>query len=429
MLLKHSKLSALAARATALVCVVSLLVLSALYMDSTKPPRFSASAETAQELKDKKAEILRQQAELEAKRNQLKNDLDGYEAQKASLMTEIELQLEKISVNEGLVNAIELQLSTKKETIEAKTTAIATREKEIDKSLADLKDRLRSLSKTTSLTSSLQLLVSTDSLSDYLVQSKAMELLSKQTQEMMQKLDAEIKALEKERTTLEQERAVLEEESRPLLQAQADLETAKKELDKKYSELTAVTEKLHADIDKYNADIAQADADAAALDEKIEELIRQSAGSGQSFMSGTMYWPAANCNYISSTFKFRWGRWHRGIDICGSGCYGTQINAAADGVVTYSGWMSGYGQCIIINHGSDAQGRNITTLYAHASALHVSVGQAVVAGQHISNIGTTGNVTGPHLHFEVRVNGTAVDPIGNGYISPSKSGAIVDESL
>lgn len=424
-----SKPNAVMSRLVALACTVAVFVGGTLYMDNANPSSFSASAETAQELKDQRQEILDKQAELEALRDEAASTLEGYEAQKEALMEEINLKIEEIAINEALVASIEAELQAKAETIEAKATAIATREAEIDASLEELKERLRTLSKTTSLTSMLQLLVSTDSLSDYLVQSKAMERLSEQTQSMMTQLETEIQQLEKEKATIETERAILEEESLPLLQAQADLEVSKEELDEKYSELNAVTEQLHTDIDKYNADIAQADADAAALDEKIEELIRQSAGSGQSFMSGSMYWPAADCNYISSTFKFRWGRWHRGIDICGSGCYGTQINAAADGIVTYSGWMSGYGQCIIIDHGSDALGQNITTLYAHASALHVSVGQTVVAGQHISNIGTTGNVTGPHLHFEVRVNGVAVDPIGNGYISPSKSGAIVDESL
>ena len=89
--------------------------------------------------------------------------------------------------------------------------------------------------------------------------------------------------------------------------------------------------------------------------------------------------------------------------------------------------MSGYGYCVMIDHGRDSLGRNITTLYAHSSALLVSVGQAVQAKQHIANIGTSGNVTGPHLHFEVRVDGSAVDPIANGYISTR--GVTVDESL
>ena len=84
---------------------------------------------------------------------------------------------------------------------------------------------------------------------------------------------------------------------------------------------------------------------------------------------------------------------------------GTTIVAANGGTVLSAGWNGGYGLCIIIDHGG-----GITTLYAHCSSIYVSSGQSVSRGQQIGAVGDTGNVTGPHLHFEVRVNGAYVDP-------------------
>jgi murein DD-endopeptidase MepM/ murein hydrolase activator NlpD len=100
----------------------------------------------------------------------------------------------------------------------------------------------------------------------------------------------------------------------------------------------------------------------------------------------------------------RWGRMHEGIDI---GCaYGAPNRAAAAGTVIYAGWMSGYGNLVVVDHGN-----GLSTAYAHASSLAVGIGQSVAQGQTVSYVGSTGHSTGPHLHFEVRVNGVAVDPL------------------
>ena len=100
----------------------------------------------------------------------------------------------------------------------------------------------------------------------------------------------------------------------------------------------------------------------------------------------------------------RWGRMHEGIDI---GCaYGTPNRAAAPGTVIYAGWLGGYGNLVVIDHGN-----GLSTAYAHASSILVGVGQTVAQGRTVSLVGSTGHATGPHLHFEVRVNGVAVDPL------------------
>ncbi|MDP4091630.1 MAG: M23 family metallopeptidase [Bacillota bacterium] len=106
---------------------------------------------------------------------------------------------------------------------------------------------------------------------------------------------------------------------------------------------------------------------------------------------------------ITSKFGMRWGRMHEGIDIGAS--TGTDVYAAMDGEVTYSGWESGYGNLVIISHGNGFE-----TYYGHNSKLLVKVGQTVKKGTHISEVGSTGDATGPHCHFEIRKNGTPVNP-------------------
>ena len=102
-------------------------------------------------------------------------------------------------------------------------------------------------------------------------------------------------------------------------------------------------------------------------------------------------------------FGWRWGRMHEGIDM--SGPSGTPIIAADGGTVITAGWYQGYGLAVIIDHQNGYK-----TLYGHCSTLAVSVGDKVYQGQHIANVGSTGNSTGPHLHFEIWINGTKVDP-------------------
>jgi murein DD-endopeptidase MepM/ murein hydrolase activator NlpD len=144
-------------------------------------------------------------------------------------------------------------------------------------------------------------------------------------------------------------------------------------------------------------------AQSAALAARIQEAQRGagSTGSGQPSAAG-MIWPCDGV--VVSGFGMRWGRMHEGIDI---GCaYGTPNRAAASGTVIYSGWLGGYGNLVVVDHGN-----GLSTAYAHASTLIVGVGQSVSQGETVSLVGSTGNSSGPHLHFEVRVNGVAVDPL------------------
>jgi len=146
------------------------------------------------------------------------------------------------------------------------------------------------------------------------------------------------------------------------------------------------------------------EASSAAIEAQINAADAGTAGGPVDSPSAAgLIWPVAGP--ITSPFGMRWGKLHPGIDI--GAAMGTPIHAAASGSVVYAGWMTGYGNLTVIDHGG-----GIATAYAHQSKLEVSVGDQVTQGQEIGLIGSTGFSTGPHLHFEVRVNGVPVDPMG-----------------
>lgn len=155
--------------------------------------------------------------------------------------------------------------------------------------------------------------------------------------------------------------------------------------------------------DRHHAqeDLAAMQAASAALAARIQSA--QGSGSTGSGVSASGFiWPVNGV--VTSGFGWRWGRMHEGIDIAAP--YGTPIRAAAGGTVIFAGWMGGYGNLVIIDHGN-----GLATAYAHQSSIYVG-GGSVAQGQAIGAVGSTGSSTGNHLHFEVRVNGAAVDPMG-----------------
>ena len=176
---------------------------------------------------------------------------------------------------------------------------------------------------------------------------------------------------------------------------------------KALGEKARLSDALEARIREY-----QDEADAVAREEsglvaliqrkEQERASRSAAGTVDGRVSGAgLIWPVRGP--VTSGYGYRWGRLHAGIDI-GAGT-GTPIRAAKGGVVTYAGSMSGYGNVVIVSHGG-----GFTTLYAHQSRIGTSDGAEVGQGQVIGYVGSTGRSTGPHLHFETRVNGNPQDP-------------------
>jgi len=182
-----------------------------------------------------------------------------------------------------------------------------------------------------------------------------------------------------------------------LVGARDQIATTKQQKLTDLSQLTAEERAAAEEIDSLQAS-------SAALTARIQAAqANRSGGSSSTPSSAGLIWPASGP--VTSPFGWRWGRMHEGIDIGAS--YGSGIHAAAAGTVLYCGWESGYGNLVVIDHGG-----NLATAYGHQSAIAVTCGQQVSQGQVIGYVGSTGHSTGPHLHFEVRINGAPVDPLG-----------------
>ena len=153
---------------------------------------------------------------------------------------------------------------------------------------------------------------------------------------------------------------------------------------------------------EYLHEVEGLQAQSAALGATIRSA-QTSAPADSSPSSSGLIWPVSGP--VTSGFGWRWGRMHEGIDI--GAASGTPIHAAAGGTVIYSGWLGGYGNLVVIDHHN-----SLATAYGHQSSIATGVGASVAQGQVIGYVGCTGHCFGSHLHFEVRVNGSPVDPLG-----------------
>src|SRR4051812_28813225 len=170
---------------------------------------------------------------------------------------------------------------------------------------------------------------------------------------------------------------------------------------KKLTDLSQLTAAEQAEAGEIDALQAASDAIGARI--RAAQAQHGSSGATSTPSAAGLVWPVSGP--ITSPFGWRWGRMHQGIDIGASS--GTPIHAAAAGTVIYCGWEQGYGNFVVIDHGG-----GLATAYGHQSQIAVSCGEQVSQGQVIGYVGCTGHCFGPHLHFEVRVDGGARDPLG-----------------
>ena len=226
------------------------------------------------------------------------------------------------------------------------------------------------------------------------------------TEQVKAEYEATLAQLGEKQETLEAEKAELEEQIAAAVevinQLQDDIEAAKAE----YAKAAAAEAAAQASI---NAIIAQMQAEEEAARQEAAQNNQQYTGTG-STATGTYIWPCPSSTYVTSAFGMRdhplFGdeRPHSGIDIAGSA--GSEVLAADSGTVAVATYSSSYGNYVTIYHSNGDY-----TLYAHMSSLAVSAGQSVTQGDVIGYVGSTGWATGPHLHFEIRVNGSTVDPL------------------
>ena len=233
-----------------------------------------------------------------------------------------------------------------------------------------------------------------------------------------------INEIKKERSEIEAHKQKLEADRAKLVELEKAALAKQAESEQKKAERNVVLQKAQNEratamqaIEELNASSAQVSAmlkeRQAARAAAAAAAAQSSGGQGASdnWVQGTgqLGWPVSG--EITSPYGYRvhpiWGTtiYHSGIDIGVD--EGTPVHAADGGVVVWSGWMGGYGYAVVIDHGN-----GLSTLYGHNSELAVDEGQSVAKGQVISYAGSTGNSTGPHVHFEVRANGDPVDPMG-----------------
>lgn len=375
----------------------------------------------------KKLDALEQQAQ---EQQDVINDLTS---QKARFITRKLALDNKIEINRQMIELIGEQ-------IEIYDEIIAEKQAELDKALEKetaqtelLRSRIRAMEEN-----------STYSYASFIFDSSSVtELLSR---------IGDVNDIMHYDKTLEEEymaaREDVESIKKSYEEARHEQELLQKELDTKQAELDAQVEAAYtmiADIETLSDD-AQAEYDAIAeeeakAEETLQEAIRKraaeqakynqnnnsnngggnsggsggnsggggSSGGGSATSLSSLQWPVPSCTLITSRFGYRVApttgasTYHGGLDI-GAGM-GASIVAAGAGDVIYAGANGGYGNCVMIDHGN-----GVVTVYAHMSSIGVSYGQYVTAGQYVGAVGSTGVSTGPHCHFEIRINGAQTDP-------------------
>lgn len=246
----------------------------------------------------------------------------------------------------------------------------------------------------------LEVLLGAEDMQDFLVRYDLLNRILQQDRDLIATVQAKKEALSSKKNALENQKAALEDNQLSQKQKQKQLDD---QIDEKKEILSDVQKEKKA----YQRALAELEASSRQLEAMIQQM--QSSGEPDKAGTGTFSWPVPGYNTITSDYGMRYhpilkvNKLHTGIDIGVPS--GVNILAADSGTVIYSGWMGGYGQVVVIDHGS-----GLSTLYAHQSTILISNGKAVNKGQVIGKVGSTGWSTGPHLHFEVRKNGTPVNP-------------------
>lgn len=379
----------------------------------------SVSAETV-------AEIQAEQSRLEAEKQELQDKLDQLRDEEAEKQAYQDTLQEKINVLQEQIDTTRQNIEDLNDSITELTMKLDASEAEIQDTIDEFKERLVALY-TAGSVSTLEILLDSDSLSEFTTRTKMLETMTAHDQELVDKLEEYVDSTEAERTERQQQ---MEE----VAELKKDLENQQQELDALYEENAAALEEIQGAEGATENALAANEEELAASEQKMQEAIAaqkaaeeaaqaaqgggsSSSGSGSSgsisYPSGgggvegfNPIWPLPGVTYISAGYNGYPG--HKGLDIAGP--YGTAVVAAEDGTVidanATDSWGMSWGYYVLIYHNG-----TYSTRYAHLSSVAVSNGQYVTAGTVVGYEGATGNVTGPHLHFEVYQNGVRVDPM------------------
>ncbi|MBP3232086.1 MAG: peptidoglycan DD-metalloendopeptidase family protein [Anaerovibrio sp.] len=367
--------------------VISLVTAAVMTMSA-------AGTALADDLEEQLEELQQKAAEQQEITNEAQQRVDNISEQLRVLQADVDEAT-------AAYNEVSDQLTKVKAEIDDNTVLLEETERDLAKRNVKLSKRVRDIYINGQI-SYIDVLFGAKDFSDFLTRMDILKRIIKHDYDLIMKVKADRQVVMDTRAKLERDKADVE-----VLVANAEEKQAVM-LEKK-REQQALLDKA-----QYDKEVSeQAYEEIMAASQEITNMIRRSqmisSGYASVTGSGAMIWPLDGP--ITSEFGWRthpiFGtqRYHSGLDIGGD--YGLPIVAAASGTVIHSGWISGYGYTVIIDHGG-----GITTLYGHNSSLSVDVGDVVSQGQTIALCGSTGNSTGPHCHFEVRENGEPVSPYG-----------------
>ena len=328
--------------------------------------------------------------------------VEGEISEKVIQIQNLEDQLKNYQIDYDKVNQEYLQLQ---ERVSIAEKDLDKFEKEYNKEEEQLKEKLVQIYKNGS-SSYLDVLLNSTDVIDFISNYYMIQKLTEYDSSILANIKKKKEKVEKDRNELKEAKVTLK-----LKKAEAEKQTVI------LTNTKTILENTKASLTESELSISSAIDSYKRQQEELTNLINYAISGSTyelSYSGGIMIWPTYTSSYITSPFGSRLHpiqgvtKNHDGIDI--GGHTGDPIYAAADGVVIYSGWMGGYGNATMVDHGMNGEGTKIVTLYGHGSKLLKQVGDVVMQGDTIMEVGSTGNSTGPHVHFEVRENGTPVDP-------------------
>lgn len=349
----------------------------------------------ADDLEDQLADLQRQAEEQQAKTNEASAKVESVSERLRQIQEELRVATAEYKEVKNQLDTIEDKISDNTELLEKTEADLKVRNKKLQQRVRDIYINGQ--------VSYVDVLFGAKDFADLMTRMDVLKRIIKHDYDLIMKV-------KEEKATVENTRAALDKDKAEAEVLVADAAQKKSKMEDKESEQQVLLDQAIYDRDTSE----RAYEELMAASEEVANMIRRnqmaaSGYSGASAGAGGMIWPISGP--ITSEFGWRThpifgtSRFHSGLDIGGD--YGMPIYAAAAGTVIYAGWISGYGNAVIIDHGG-----GVTTLYGHNESLNVGEGEVVSQGQVIAMCGSTGNSTGPHCHFEVRENGEPVSPYG-----------------
>lgn len=341
---------------------------------------------------------------LQDKINNAKSELKNIQNSQRDAKSELENLTIQVMDAENELDSLKAELSQLESSIETKESEITEKQAEIKRKEKLLQERIVALYEAGDSTY-LDVLLGSDSLLDFLSKYEIVQQIVDADTALITDLDNDKKSLENEKAELETSKAKVKELKDQQEIKSNELKILKKNKQSEVDKLSDEEKSKQSEIDKYNTAMEEVNRQLSEIGKDAQERLDR---DGVKF-DGSFIWPCNN-KYVTSRMKWRWGRWHKGIDI---GARYENVYASASGYAYNETNPGGYGTYIMIFHGD-----GYATLYGHLNSSHIRNGQYVSQGQVIATSGNSGGSTGAHLHFEIRHSTSISNFFGNNWLNP-----------